>query len=83
MAYTLVKYTTKRRYWTICFVENKQTPIKLRMTNKDFKAYYYWLERNYPQWSAINIYQRAANGGRGAFVIQLRKNNYWYNLKNL
>jgi len=72
----------QQKYWSIIFIENRQ-PIKLRMESKGFKAFYYWLERNYPAWTAINVYKRFKGGLKGEFVIQLRKENYYTNIQNL
>lgn len=76
------KIENQQKYWSITFVPNRH-PIKLRMESKGFRAFYYWLERNYPTWTAINVYRRYKGGQQGEFVIQLTKENYYLNIQNL
>jgi len=75
------RYTINReiKYIAITFVQGKITPIRLNVQKKGLKSFYYWLERNYPQWTAINIYNKYTT----EFVVQLRKDNYFNKIQSL
>jgi len=69
---------TMRKYTSIIFFENRP-PMRLRMVTRDFRSFWYWLERNRYRWTAINVYDRNTSG----FVTQLNRVNYWNKIKNL
>jgi len=49
------------------------------MVTRDFRSFYYWLQRNGYQWTAINVYDRYT----GHFITQLRMNSYWFKIEKL
>lgn len=69
----------KRKYTSITFAKNIARPLKYRMVKGDFKSYYYWLQRQGIEWTAINVYDRQTK----QFVLQLTPSNYWYKLEKL
>lgn len=68
----------QRKYNTITFFEDR-TPIKLRMVTRDFRSFWYWLERKGYKWTSINVYDRATK----EFKLQLNKLNYWNKIEGL
>lgn len=74
----LVKHVNQVKYTSITFSLNMQ-PLKLRQVSRDFRSFYYWLERKQYHWTAINVYDRTTH----QFIVQLTPQNYWIKIKEL
>lgn len=68
----------KKKYTIIVFSENNP-PRKYRAIAEDLRPLYYWLGRNLPLWTAVNVYDKNTR----TFVVQLRPDNYWNKLELL
>ena len=83
MSYQTTKqYNRARKYWVIVFATNTDA-LKYRFESKSFRSFYYWLQRNGIDWTAINVYHRLPNSQRGAFVVQLNPRNYYNQIQYL
>lgn len=66
------------KFISITFFTNRP-PMRLHMTKRDFRAFYYWLQNKGYQWTAINIYEKKSS----LFVTQLRPYNYWTKINSI
>lgn len=64
-----------KKYISIVFFEDR-TPMRLHMVTRDFRSFFFWLQRNNYKWTAINVYNKHTT----QFITQLRPNNYWNKL---
>lgn len=68
----------KRKYISIVFFENRY-PMRLHMVTRDFRSFYYWLQKNGYLWTAINVYDKRTS----LFITQLTMSNYWNKINTL
>lgn len=67
-----------KKYISITFFEDRQ-PMRLHMTTRDFRAFFFWLDNRGYRWTAINVYDKRT----ATFITQLKRHNYWNKLNNL